>query len=328
MFNAGFSKISTSQIVTDLKNKGYFVFEQALTEHYVEEMVQEVDFNQILVNSNDVGVVLAQSYKFLTHCLANSKNAYDVITSQKVLDICKNYFTDNYKLTNHRIFQVSRNSHMPWHTDNNLQTGKQLSDKHSMPGLLFLFYLSDVTQNAFQFVKDSHKWSQKYNREIYLSDSFIEKNYRQEILSFPMKKGTIIVCDIHGIHRAEPFEDKNYTRTSLLFQVDQVGSQYIGHGEKNLVNTEYLDNLSPEVMDYLGFGFQRNYPAFPNSSVATMVPRDILLLQRNLLIQTIKALNKSMVKTLLPGAALINAKRFLWYLKSNYSKIINFDMNK
>ncbi|MBD2208383.1 phytanoyl-CoA dioxygenase family protein [Nostoc linckia FACHB-104] len=323
MYNTSFTKISTSQIVNDLKDKGYFVFEQALNKNYVEEMLQEVDFNQILVNTNDVGVVTAQSYKFLTHCLANSKKAYEIITSPKILDICKNYFTDNYKLTNHRIFQVSRNSHMPWHTDNNLQTGNQLSDKHNMPGLLFLFYLSDVTKNAFQYVKNSHKWSQKYNGEIYLSDSFIEKNYQQEILAFPMQKGTIIICDIHGVHRAEPFQDKNYTRTSLLFQVDQVGSQYIGHGEKNIVNTEYLDNLSPEVMDYLGFGFKRNYPAFPNSSVSTMPPKDILLLQQNLFMQTIKALNKSMVKSILPAEAVINAKRLLWYLKSKYSKITN-----
>ncbi|QIR40480.1 phytanoyl-CoA dioxygenase family protein [Tolypothrix sp. PCC 7910] len=323
MYNTSFTKISTSQIVNDLKDKGYFVFEQALNKSYVEEMLQEVDFNQILVNTNDVGVVTAQSYKFLTHCLANSKKAYEIITSQKILDICKNYFTDNYKLTNHRIFQVSRNSHMPWHTDNNLQIGNQLSDKHDMPGLLFLFYLSDVTKNAFQYVKNSHKWSQKYNGEIYLSDSFIEKNYQQEILAFPMQKGTIIICDIHGVHRAEPFQDKNYTRTSLLFQVDQVGSQYIGHGEKNIVNTEYLDNLSPEVMDYLGFGFKRNYPAFPNSSVSTMPPKDILSLQQNLFMQTIKALNKSMVKSILPAEAVINAKRLLWYLKSKYSKITN-----
>ncbi|MDZ8055058.1 MAG: phytanoyl-CoA dioxygenase family protein [Aulosira sp. ZfuVER01] len=328
MFNADFSKISTSQIVEDLKNKGYFVFEQALTEQYIEEMLQEVDFNQILVNTNDVGVVLAQSYKFLTHCLANSKKTYDLITSQKVLEICKNYFNDNYKLTNHRIFQVNRNSYMPWHTDNNLQKGNQLSDKHNMPGLLFLFYLSDVSKNAFQYVKNSHKWSQQYNTEIYLSDSFIEKNYQQEILSFPMKKGTIIVCDIHGVHRAEPFQDKKYIRTSLLFQVDQVGSQYLEHGEKNIVNTEYLDNLNSEVMDYLGFGFKRSYPAFPNSSVATMLPKDILLLQQKLLIQTIKAFNKSMVKSILPGEVMINAKRFLWYMKSKYSQTINVGRNK
>ncbi|MBD2606875.1 phytanoyl-CoA dioxygenase family protein [Scytonema hofmannii FACHB-248] len=316
MFKLDFLNTNTSQIVNDLKSKGYFVFEGALEEQYIDRLLQEIDFNYILVNNNDVGVVIAQNIKFLTHCLASSKKTYDIITSRKILDICKEYFDDNYKLTNHRVYQVNQKAHMPWHTDNNLQSGKQLVAKHNMPGLLFLFYFSDVTTNAFQYLNNSHKWSSKYDHEIYLSDAFIEKNYKKDVLSFPMKKGSLIICDIHGIHRAEPFQDDNYNRTTLLFQVDQVGSEYVGHGEKNLVNTEYLDNLTPEVMDYLGFGFPRTYPAFPNSSVATLKPQDILALQKRLLPQTIEAFFKYLVNSLLPAQVIINAKRILWYLKS------------
>ncbi|BDA71468.1 hypothetical protein RIVM261_003620 [Rivularia sp. IAM M-261] len=320
MFNLNFISASTSEIVNDLKTKGYFVFEQALTEQYVDELLQEIDFEQILVNTNDVGVVIASDIKFLTHCLANSKKAYDVITSRKVLDICKGYFTDSYKLTNHRVYKTSKKGHMPWHTDNNLQSGKQLSAKHNMQGLLFLFYLSDVTTNAFQLVKKSQNWSRDYQHEIYLSDSFIESNYSQDVLTLPMKKGSVIVCDIHAVHRAEPFKDEDYTRYTLLFQVDQVGSEYVGHGEKNLVNTEYLDNVTSELMDYLGFGFKRNYPAFPNSSIATMKLPDVWKLQKRLLSQTFQALSKKLAINLLPGGIVVNVKRMIWNLNSNRSK--------
>jgi hypothetical protein len=319
VFNLKFTNASTNQIVNDLKNKGYFAAEEVLEEQYIDELLQEVDFNSILVNNNDVGVVIAQNIKFFTHCLASSKKTYDIITYRKILDICKEYFDDNYKLTNHRVYQVNQKAHMPWHTDNNLQSGKQLVAKHNMPGLLFLIYLSDVTTNAFQYLKDSHKWSSKYDHEIYLTDNFIEKNYKKDILSFPMKKGSLIICDIHGIHRAEPFQDDNYNRTTLLFQVDQVGSEYVGHGEKNLVNTEYLDNLTPEVMDYLGFGFPRTYPAFPNSSVATLKPQDIFALQKKLLPQIIEAFFKYIVNSLFPAHVIINAKRILWNIKQNKS---------
>lgn len=321
MFTLNFQNISTSQIVNELKSKGYFVFEQALTEQYVEELLLDIDFNHILVNNNDVGVVIAYNQKFLTHCLVSSKKAYDIITCQKVLDICNEYFTDSYKLTNHRIYQTSKISHMPWHTDNNRQAGKQLVSKHNMPGLLFLFYLSDVTKNPFQYLKDSHKWSHKYSHEIYLSDRFIDKNYKQDILTFMMKKGSLILCDIHGVHRAEPFQDNRYTRTTLLFQVDQVGNDNAGHGEKNIVNTEYIDNPTQEVMDYLGFGFKREYPAFPCTSVATMTPEDILKIQKQLLPLTLQALAKSLATFLLPGKVKINAKRLLWHLKSSRSMI-------
>jgi Phytanoyl-CoA dioxygenase (PhyH) len=320
MFNPDFVNFSTSEIVNDLKIKGYFAFEQAITPQYVEDLLQEINFNQLLLNNNDVGVVTAQDIKFFTHCLAGSKKTYDVITSRQVLDVCKEYFTDDYKLTNHRVYQTSQNSHMPWHTDNNRQIGRQLSEKHNMPGLLFLFYLSDVEKNAFQYIKDSHKWSRKYSHEIYLSDSYIDNTYSKDILTFPMRKGSLILCDIHGIHRAEPFQDKTYNRTTLLFQVDQVGSENVGHGEKNLVNTEYLDNLTPEVMDYLGFGFKRDYPAFPNTSIATMKLQDIVELQKQLLPKTLEALNKNILKSLLPAEAVINAKRLLWHFKSKSSK--------
>ena len=320
MFNFDFQNFSTAEIVNDVKTKGYFVFEQALTEQYVEELLQQIDFEQILLNTNDVGVVIASDIKFLTHCLANSKKAYDVITSRKVLDICQQYFTNSYKLTNHRVYKNTKKGHMPWHTDNNLQSGKQLSGKHNMPGLLFLFYLSDVTTNAFQLIKNSQTWSREYQHEIYLSDGFIENNYSQDVLTLPMKKGSVIVCDIHTIHRAEPFQDKDYTRYTLLFQVDQVGSKYIGHGEKNLVNTEYLENISPEIMDYLGFGFKRDYPAFPNSSIATMKLPEVWEVQKQLLSQTFQSLSKKLAISILPGTVIVNVKRMIWNFKSNRSK--------
>ncbi len=315
MYTSAFQKITTDQIVDSLQQKGFFVFEEALTEQYMSELLQEVNFDQVLVNNNDVGVVLAKNQKFFTHCLAQSKKAYDLITSPQILDVCKNYFQDRYVLINHRIYQTHKISHMPWHTDNNQQVGRQLDSKHNRPGLLFLFYLSDVTINPFQLIKDSHLWSHRYDNEIYFSDSFIEKKYQKDIITFSLKKGSLILCNIHAVHRAEPFKDDSYTRTTLLFQVDQVGTNNIGHGEKNLVNTEFLDNLTPEIMNYLGFGYKTDYPAFPNTSVATMTNQDIITLQRQLFPLTLKAISKNFALNLLPGEVLIQIKRWLWNFK-------------
>ncbi|MGD1874825.1 MAG: phytanoyl-CoA dioxygenase family protein [Mastigocoleus sp.] len=316
MFNSEFTNISSHQIVNEIKTKGYFAFEGALTEQCVEEFLQEIDFNQVLVNTNDIGVVIAQNQRFLTHCLANSKKSYDIITSRLVLDICKGYFDDTYNLTNHRIYTTPKISRMPWHTDNNLQIGKKLVSKHNMPGLLFLFYLSDVTQNSFQYINDSHNWSDRHHHEIYLDSEYIQEKYQKDIVNFPMKKGSFIVCNTHGVHRAEPFQDDKYTRKTLLFQVDQIGSENSGHGEKNIVNTEFIDNPTQELMDYLGFGFKRDYPPFPNSSVLTMMPKDILALQKELLPKTIQALVKNLFIQYLSGDMITNIKRMLWSPKS------------
>ncbi|MEP0911400.1 hypothetical protein NDI45_10765 [Leptolyngbya sp. GB1-A1] len=318
MYTSQFNDMPLSEIINSIKEQGYFFCETAITEQHVDQLLSEVDFNTILVNNNDPGVVISGTQRFLTHCLAKSKKAYDLITSRRVLDICNTYFTERYQLTNHRFCQMRRTLHMPWHTDNNLQHGSQLVGKHPMPGLLFLFYLSEGNPSPFQYIKDSHTWSHKYDHEIYLSDRWVETHHQNEVLNFNVSKGSLIICDIHGIHRAAPFSDPRHVRNTLLFQVDQVGSHYIGHGEQNLVNTEFIDNFSPEIFDYLGFGVRRDYPASPNSSAATMTMHDLLNLQRQLLPLTLKAVVKNLVTTLLPAELIVDLKRTIWTMKSKH----------
>jgi hypothetical protein len=315
-----FKVTSTSEVVNSIREQGFYFCENFLSDRYVDQLLGEVDFDRILVNHNDVGVVTAGSQKFLTHCLAKSKKAYDLVTAPKILEICKAYFSERYQLTNHRFCQTRGGFHMPWHTDNNLQTGSQLAGKHSMPGLLFLVYLSEQNRSPFQYIKDSHNWSQKYDHEIYLSDRWVEANYPDDILSFEMTKGSLIICDTHGIHRAAPFADRLHTRNILLFQVDQVGDRYVGHGEQNLIDTEFIDNPSPDVFDYLGFGVKRSYPAFPNSSVATMPIHELFDLQKHLLPLTLKAIAKNIVKAVVPGQTMIEIKRAIWNRKSQSSR--------
>jgi len=319
-FNPEFLRESNKKIVNDIKTHGYYAFEGALDTEYVDAILREVDFDNILLNRNDVGVVATQNNKYLTHCLASSQRAYDIITSPKILAICKEYFDDSFKLINHRIYQTSKKQHLPWHTDNNRLEGAQMSEKHDMPGLFFMFYLSEVPKNPFQLVKGSHLWSHKYNKESFFTDSFIENNHADDVVTFRMKKGSFILCDIHGIHRAEPFNDENYNRTTLLFQVDQVGNSNAGHGEKNLVNTEYLKDLTPEISDYLGFGFKRDYPAFPDTSISTMTTNDILQLQKRLFIKSFGAIGQNLIRNILPANVITGLKR----LRYRQSKRIKF----
>lgn len=322
MYTKNFIDASNEKIVEVIRENGYFAFEKALTNQYVEMLLQEIDFDQFLVNTNDVGVVFLDKQRYLTHCLAKSKRAYNIITSTKVLDICKKHFFNRFMLVNQRIFQTWHSHAMAWHTDNNLQIDNRLVGKHDMPGLLFIFYLSDVTKNAFQYIKDSHKWSHKYSNEIYLSNNLISSKYEKDIVTLQMPKGSLVICNTKGVHRAEPFQDSNYVRTTLIFQIDEVGdtNQNSGHGEKNLINTEYMDNISKEVMDYLGFGCKRDYPPFPNSSFATITPRGMIALQKQLLPLIMKAFVKRIIITLLPYKAVVRAKRIAWRIIHRNSK--------
>jgi hypothetical protein len=203
---------------------------------------------------------------------------------------------------------------MPWHTDNNRQTGNSLTSKHHMPGLLFMFYLSDVTKNSFQLVRGSHRWPP--SDEIYLSDKYIDKNYAREIITVKMCKGSFIACDINVAHRAKPFKDCNHERTTLLFQVDQVGThqENAGHGEPILINTAFCENPTQDLLQYLGFGFRTDYPAFPDTSPATMSTKDLVQLQRQLVPLASRALIKNLVKGIVPAQTITLIKRLRWSL--------------
>ena len=309
------STLDVSNIVKSIQEQGYFFAEQALSKAEVNHLLADFKDDEILLNSNDVGTVISGNQRFLTHCLAKSKVAYDLITSQWVLDICSAYFSDRYQLTNHRFCQTRKGFHMPWHTDNNLQNGRALSGKHSMPGLLFLYYLSEQNVSPFQYVRGSHRWSQRYSDEIYLSDEWVTSHHGDDVVNIAMPQGSLVICDIHAIHRAAPFRQRHHYRNVLLFQVDQVGQGYPGHGEQNLINTEFIDHLSPALASYLGFGAKRDYPAFPNSSAATMTVQDLLRLQRQILPLMAKATAKQLAKAILPGAVIVQLKRRAWAAK-------------
>lgn len=321
LYTSKFEGIRSDAIAEEIKKEGYFTFPGALTEECIDRLLSEINFDEILVNVNDVGVVYTGNQRFFTHCLAKSELAYQLMTSRKVLEICQSYFTDCYKLINHRICQTYQTMHMPWHTDNNYQVGSHLSGKHTMPGLLFLFYLSDVTdKGGFQYVKNSHQWSHRYDHEIYFNDDWIEKHYRSEIVTLRVPKGSLILCDTHGIHRAEPFQDRHKIRTTLLFQVDQVGSRLTGHGEKNLINTEYLHCLDQELMNYLGFGSRSVYPAFPTTSIQTLRSQDFLTIQQKLLSSVMGLLIKNTAKAFLPPELRIRMKRLFWRFRNQKSQ--------
>ena len=81
-----------------------------------------------------------------------------------------------------------------------------------------------------------------------------------------------------------------------------------------------LKNLTPEISDYLGFGFKRDYPAFPNTSIATMTTSDILKMQKQLFIKSFGAIGQNIVRSVLPASMFTSLKR-LRYRQSKRLKL-------
>ncbi|WP_031527744.1 phytanoyl-CoA dioxygenase family protein [Dyadobacter crusticola] len=303
LFTPEFESVNAKEIAGELKNgSGYYVCREALKPEVMNKLMQELPEFDCLVNNNHLGFVKAYNSNYLGHTLAVSRQCYDIVTSEKLRAVCRSFFDKPYKLCNQRIYQTHTASHLPWHTDNNLQSGNQFDGKHDMPGLMFMVYLSDVHEmNPFQLIPYSHQWSQQ-NRDQFFQESFIDKNYGKDMVTVRAPKGTLIICTTNTVHRAEPFHKQGFKRLTLLFQVDEVSADHAGHGERLLVNPAFVTDRNPEILDYLGFGVQSDYPAFPETSVATMLVKDIVSLQRAILPKTIKSLMISLIKKVLPGA--------------------------
>ncbi|MEM5838711.1 hypothetical protein AAHH59_10355, partial [Pediococcus acidilactici] len=69
------------------------------------------------------------------------------------------------------------------------------------------------------------------------------------------------------------------------------------------------------VLEYLGFGYKRNYPAFPNTSISTMTTTEVIALQKKLFMLILKALPKKLILSLLPYQTIVTAKRMIWRIR-------------
>lgn len=312
-FTPEFELSDSKAIADELKyGTGYRIFENALTLPTLEAVEGIGSLEKVLINNNDLGFVRAQWGKYLSNTLALSKECYQIVTSEQILGICRQFFDKPFKITNQRIYETNTKAHLPWHTDNNLQSGNKYKSKHELPGLMFLFYLTDVDKtNPFQLISGSHIWSDQ-NKERFFTDSFIEKKSTDDIRTIRAPKGSLIICNSHLIHRAEPFNQPGFRRLTYIFQIDEISESHLGHGERLLINPSFVDDTSAEKLTYLGFGSQADYPAFPDTSVGTLLPSDLYALQKQIVPMAIRVLMLALAKRIIPGAMLNKVRNRLY----------------
>lgn len=253
-------KIDELKILNDLKIKGYHAIEEFIKLDDITEIENDVTKNRNSLNQNIQNGIYYETQYYFMNLLCDSKKCYDFVTSDFLINTCKNYLGDTFRLRALRYYETMSGHVMKWHTDD-----KQDRKKINFNGLIFIMYVNDVEDGEFQFIEGSHKFSNKFDSPE-LSDEFIVSNYSNLIKSFKLPKGSLIIYDATGIHRAKPFTNHDYVRKSLYFQVDA----YQENGEKILLNAKFLNNLTPEIIKVLGLGKENDYPAYPNTNLNRM----------------------------------------------------------
>ena len=259
IFTNVFQEIEIDNVVNEINENGYFEFENALTSEAVSKIEKEAK-TKFDINQNKISGVYYEKQYYYTNLLTISKTFYDFVTSNFVLETCKRYLGNSFRLKALRYYETYGGHHMQWHTDNKTDKGFA-----PIPGLIFIFYVSDVENGQFQYIKGSHTWSGKKAYSNY-SDDFINKNYKDKIKNFKLSKGSLIIYNTYGIHRAEPVFKNNFTRRSVFLQVDS----NIENSEPIILNTKFITEMNDKISMFLGFGKPSNYEVFPKTSLKTL----------------------------------------------------------
>lgn len=291
IFNKNFDNLDTNLIINEIKNKGYFSFDEAMTSDFINQILKDVKNQGKSFNSNKIsGVDFSPGNQFfLTHMMAVSKIFYKFCTHNYILNICTNFFNnDKFRIKAFRYYENFGGQNMQWHTDNKSQT-----NKNDTRGLIIIVYLSDVFDGEFQFIEGSQEWSSKNQVNDYSND-YINKNFSKDIVSFKKKAGSIVIYNTYGIHRAKPSKDKDFIRKSLFIQIDE----NLDIATPLYINTEFIENLDDKIKTYLGFGLKANQNVYPNSSMKTLpLNRDNFIIFYN----WIKFRITSKILSILPG---------------------------
>ena len=271
IFNSEFINIESQKILQALKEDGIFSFKNAVNENFLNKLLTEIDNNKFSVNSNWSSGVYTEKQYYVKHLLGCSKSFYSLSTSPGIINICDNFFENDYRLKSYRYYETFFNHRMEWHTDNKLakKVGNEFKE---IPGIIFIIYLNDVQDGEFQFIKGSHKISNVEAYNVY-SDNQILDEFQKDLVSYKGKKGDLIIYNSYGIHRAKPaINNKNFVRKSLFLQIDE----NLSSAEPSLINPSYFDKLDNKTLKYFGFGLPTESRTYPDTNIKRL-PMKIFL---------------------------------------------------
>ena len=262
--NISDSKLSEKASI-ELEKNGVVIVNNFLSDENCLNLKNLLDGPQ-LKNSNELTFVHLDDARFFSNAVAESKTAYDLVTSENTLKISKNYLGENIRLKCHRAYSTKKKYFFPWHTDNKFD-----EMKNNRKGVVFIIYLVDTYNGATEFVLGSHKETSKFTKNNFL-DEFINSNFKDRIVKAKGKKGCAVISDTRVIHRGSIENSKEINRYSFWFQIDSNTNE----AERLLLNPEFLPkNISTELSEYLGFSKKFGLTVHPvTTNIDKVIPYD------------------------------------------------------
>ncbi|SMF42294.1 Ectoine hydroxylase-related dioxygenase, phytanoyl-CoA dioxygenase (PhyH) family [Azospirillum oryzae] len=269
MFSTQFKNTTAEEIAAAIETDGYFSCEGALTPEAIDRIFDEIGPLELQINSNRLTPVVNGLQTYFNQYLAASRTAFDLVTDERNIALCDMLLGDGHRIGSKRIYTTRAGHRMQWHTDNkNLKSTKQ-----DMAGLIFIYYLTEPNGGEFQFIRGSHRWSMDIASSD-LTDEYVEKNHAKDIVSFAVPRGSVIIYNTYGVHRARPITARGMSRTSLFFQVNKNPED----AERMYLDASMLGGIDERTAWFLGIGQPATFESWPFTSPQTLTIREHAML--------------------------------------------------
>lgn len=261
--------INCETLVDKINQKGFYSTNLTINEDFWNSLTN-ISSSNYLLNENKLQGKFADHQFFFLDLLCYSKSFLNFLCSRELKLILNFFFNDQKcRLKAIRYYETFKEHKMPWHTDNKNTIEGLTNDK----GLIFIIYCEDTFDGEFQYIEESNLKSLNL-KENYFSDEYVVSNYKEKIRSFPGRKGTLVICDSRGIHRAKPLLNKK-VRKSIFFQIDQEikNSEPIYFNPANFPKVLITDEW---YQTFFGFGQDSKYELYPKTSIKN-IPLNFML---------------------------------------------------
>lgn len=259
--------IDLEKISVELDKNGFYILDQFISSSILNKIKKELNLWNFKFNSNELSPVINNYSYFYSNAMASSETLFDLICSEFVFNISKKYLGSKFRLKAHRVYQLQKNYVFPWHTDN-----KSVQIKNNSKGIVFIIYMNDTFEGETQLIKGSHKYSSQYKNSN-IAEGYVNKKYKNDIISIKAKRGSIVIFDQSIIHRGKPIKNKN-VRNAIFFQIDT----NLDDAEKLILNNSYIkSDIISNRSQFLGLGLKSTFPVSPDNTSFKTLPFMILL---------------------------------------------------
>jgi hypothetical protein len=249
------------KISSEIKEKGFCVLENFLSEEFVEGIREELQEIKYFSNLNIFKTMELRKIKKNGHRdstfqsnltskkIKNNSNLQKIFSNTFFKDVAGSYFENNPYLTASVAFYTKPKEKKNYTQEEIFKSAQNYHYDYSHLNFLKIFiYLTDIItpeHGSHSFIEKTHAENFKYPKEQknfvesslrkyyngcyggVIKDEWIEQNFKSsDIKNFCFKKGSIIFEDTSGLHRGHNCTIGNREMISLIYSLSNISGSW------------------------------------------------------------------------------------------------------